>query len=1804
MGEQLHSTVSSRLTTLIPTMRVVPQDAPRGPSLATLVSRNGSVLSVFGCVYLIFTTVASTWYLVQLNPYFANDLWWINYTVSGHQALVIDIFNTMLTIQSAGAIDLFASSMVMDKAYDDPQPTTEIYPMYGRRLVVHELSSVEYAIENVRSLRDTWYIFMSTQYCWVDFDHTFELAHTAARQTRCFDRYSANGAVSFESVLRNQNWDEFTPYFRGKINVTILASLEHLPQGQKWIAATSRAFRSTSVDQEAAYWRAHGVGYFQLQWQNSIQTGVSETISLQNAFGLSHEIVVKNISQVQEALVPSAMHGNIGIDMLLLQFRNRSLVRSATNSFTQPPVYDFEAKFGLQDSHGNYVNQIGVFRTTVGPFLAVDLVHVAVPPPLLKLYNTFQLAFRATPSYLNIRGDAVVTCLPTPPAWFDPDFVFYGGNPMCLNGDPLPYIQDTFGFYDKCDKQVPLSVTVNTYSAMFSIMMMGKGADPTRICSLQSSSPGCQKFLQQMVETATEVASLAFDLTPPLVALSRNAIDDVNISIMQYATNQDGTNWTLLHQPLLDDSAWTFYGWVLLYDWIQGRREVVSFEGDLTSLVLISTAESPMLYPSNSDPILSISRLIYYLVVYTVIALGVLAVCCMGSSALLRFQINASNFFWFNRIAGFIWVGRPLLLLRSVAALLVLSTSQVAVTEPMPGHSRLEFVPRSMLQSMVIAGEATWFLYVVQDFLTIVVNRFTKVYGPLSCVLGWSALVAMDAIWPVKPVALISRECTSVNMYQFVQCSSGSFEIGSLHRLNDQLIVLGSANVVAAFVGRMYMQHGLETPKTRSPPTRHLLGVADMYLVHRMQSESNSEWWALDNVSCLMAGLVPLMWGSSHFTFDIKRWVLRQDEHDTATTKCFSFQNSHRNYTSGAQVSYKRDDPSKTTYRFFKKHGITTVGLMYVMNTIFGSVSYLQVSQVNLANDLFWVGFNTTGAHAFITNWLNQQLVLGVNKQDAINMNLDSINLPGSYAMAPAFLTPAANYGALLQYSELSTIEATVVGLRRTDGCLVPWIFTQYCFVDFNQQWEMANSASRQNRCLNMTSNGAVFLESVLRNVHFAEFDNCWGPSFGVSIGNDLRQSTKGQTWLAAVASDAKLPVAEEVARWQSSGIVYFKTQWQNFKRVGLVNHYSIWNAFGTAYPFDLQYQNTNFRLSKQTTYKLYWGLANDFIAGMDNSSDMGGRSLVRSSAHYAFQNTSMETVLGQNGTLSFPLANIFTIMTDEVGPFGSVDLRFVGCPVEVKWVIRYILDNLRAIRSQDSTIQRAYSNISDPRASFWPVPKAWTDVDFISFGGSPLCSESAIGFGLPVSFGLFPLMSWDSQCNSLTLALVGDSIESLITSVILANMSQSNSDDIATTCAQNPSYVDICTLSLNQTIDFVATYMSSVPAEVMPRAQRATMAIQSLNVELIQFGQVDDDSPLVLYHINVLDPTEVGFSLFAWMFLFDWAIGNREAVAIEGDNGALVVLTEYLDPVQLKIVLAEAPTVFALYFRSTILYVTLAVIALASLMLLFTVLSRGHIEFSNLFQLQRVGASVWCGRPLLLVRSLTAVALLSTSSLQLVNSGTLSYFQGTNEPWFKTVLAANEVTWMVAIVNDIAVGVTHEYTRYYAFTNTLLVWSITVTLSFASPVRPTLTIDKQCELAQVDFQVDCTSGALAIGHVSRLGLILFVVVGCNAMCYVGARAILRHPFRNKVDSIFIYAGARYLFVTSRWVYNDVYYMDRMSAVLNGILTIRWGRTIHCLDVKLWRAFHVDVSTELDIPLHHPLATPARHALPLNVNQS
>ncbi|OQR83394.1 hypothetical protein THRCLA_23157, partial [Thraustotheca clavata] len=148
--------------------------------------------------------------------------------------------------------------------------------------------------------------------------------------------------------------------------------------------------------------------------------------------------------------------------------------------------------------------------------------------------------------------------------------------------------------------------------------------------------------------------------------------------------------------------------------------------------------------------------------------------------------------------------------------------------------------------------------------------------------------------------------------------------------------------------------------------------------------------------------------------------------------------------------------------------------------------------------------------------------------------------------------------------------------------CMLPRMFTQYCWLDFDRIWVMASTKSRQKRCKNRISNGALYLESGLRNIrNWQEFNNCWGLSFDIGFGNYLETMESGQSWLKRTKGISN-SIDDEVLFWKSKGIDTFTLQWQNYKTTGMSDAISIVTALGSTYSLSISQTPSSLHMNQQ----------------------------------------------------------------------------------------------------------------------------------------------------------------------------------------------------------------------------------------------------------------------------------------------------------------------------------------------------------------------------------------------------------------------------------------------------------------------------------------------------------------------------------------------------------------------------------------------------------------------------------------------
>ncbi|KAF0695639.1 Aste57867_13561 [Aphanomyces stellatus] len=1202
----------------------------------------------------------------------------------------------------------------------------------------------------------------------------------------------------------------------------------------------------------------------------------------------------------------------------------------------------------------------------------------------------------------------------------------------------------------------------------------------------------------------------------------------------------------------------------MLFDWAEGRREVVSIEGDLSTAVVMSeTFPIYQLPMTGGGHGLGGPQIVYYLTLYTTVTSVVVGIIVFLYAAIDRYRINGRNLFVFNRVANLIWVGRPLLLLRGFTALLLLSSSQTQLVVQANGYSKFIFTPRTVWESFNVAGEATWIVYIVNDALLMLTTKGAQVAAPLTSLFVWITFVIMDAKYPVMLSTALSRECTAGDTDEYLYCQSGVVTVGSWTRVLMLLLVDIVALVAGYLVGFAYVWKHKKQSIPEAPLMLH--GTAEVFL-QTHSSDDTGKAWQLDSVASVMTGLIPFGFGGKQFLFDIKLWTVTKKSHGALKRSSYLIPES----TQSADLKAEVPQELPKYWRF-----AVLGGLGYIFASGFGSISYIVVSKVNFANDFYWATFNMTAHHIAIADWINQQLWLDRNMT---KIRLDDpkwSTLGVNYTSPTLQVVSSPWYGPRLQFEKLNTVRASIQGLRQSDGCLAPWIYSQYCWLDVQRRWAMANSPIRQTRCLADVSNGALYLETVLRNINWNEFRHCWGQAFDLAFGKDLELSQLGRDWLKMVQSNGN-SIDDEVAYWANAGISSYTVQWQNYKLPGLINTYMIENAFGVQYPMTLSRTNGSFAIAAQTSYKMYWSFASDLWAVTQNATYMGWKSLIRSSPNYALTNHSMADVLVQNMTINLPLYAAYDLVQSQIGPFGSIDMKNVACPLSVKHLMGTGIDLIRCTNAANALASRYYTNIDPAMLDVhFTLPTMFLNIsDWLAFGGNILCQD----FGnTALTLGFFQYTSRLYPCGQWVTTLLEPSKDNVLISAVVAGLVQGSIDSV---CAHDTA-PSLCTQGfLGSSIAYLQTFLSPPDIHTLRQLVPATIVdVRALQPSLMQYVRENASAPLQMLTFQLLDPTDPSFDFWSWLHVFEWATGEREVVAFEGDVGAIHLLTEWTPPVAQPIQHGELPTTFTFYALAGVQYITGVMLAISGFVMLVLVVSRGHVEPWNLLEMNRVGGIVWVGRPLLLLRSVTALCLLSTATLELVVTHVAS-FAVPALPWYKTILGAGEAVWLVYVINDVVMVWTKQYTIYYATGSSLLVWFVAATLTLAQPVVHAATIAPDCHIDQMDFQLACESGVVVVGQASRLYWLLGIIGLSNVVGYGMARVVMRGQEKERQFAL-LSSSAQHLFNWSHWKLHDTYYIDPASALLNGLLVFFWGQRVFVMDIKLWRSFTFDVDKAL-----------------------
>ncbi|KAF0685794.1 Aste57867_22402 [Aphanomyces stellatus] len=1728
------------------------------------------LVAIGGLLYLAATLLCSIVYLRLLESFVANDFWWPEYNTTGAQTFLADLYNAKLVSDDTTMLDLLADSSVLAKDYSS-KTTIDTRHSVARRILLANLT-VEVAITTLRQNYLYENILTQPPSCWLDMGRSFEMAHTAARQRRCDTTMQWNAAVYLEPLLRNTRTTDLTSstYFNS-INACILAAVTTTTSGQAWVDDLLHTPWLVLPD-ETALWTSHGLVMWQNHLQNRFLMGIEETITVLNALGFANTITIASIASAPRSLgawtTQYAAYG-LDIDLDTCITTNASLVRSAFNAF-ETLGYNWDVYYnGQQQTHGSQL-----IRSTIGPMESIDIWHVAVPLALLEAVQLFQ-SFVWTQAQVRLADLGRVTLDPVPPSWVTtPNMAFYGGNPLCPFGDAMPYVQPSFSYYDDCGMQEPHTMTLTPMSALFAMLAtMDRVASYDSIdvvcASCQLDTANCTVYLHSV---AVVLKSLALpDNFAGALALALTQLLPMDIQFLQFAS-RNATDNVLLTQAMVEQPpalAWSFFGWVTMYDWVDGLRAVYTFAGDNTSVTLMSKSDG--YFHLAADPLelpQAACQYIWYTSMYMTGVIVALAMLMVFYAVTDRFYMDGRNLFQVNRVLGGVWLGRPMLLARGLTAMVVLSTcSLVLVKDHSLTRFRVDTLPT--WQVYVIAGETSWITYALNDGLLPLTRQYSRFYAPLSALLTWVLVLVVALTSPFDVQATLGRDCTILSFKRGLVCTSGSIQLGSQTHLAMMLEIVVVSTALAYVGTRMLVCLAPSLVRTTAyDKQEHMLipAAADAFFVQENRQ--------LDAAACVMCGI--LTYPSS--IFNITLWSM------------FAKAEFLQGVSQHARLSPSSPERHLVVVSWCLKLSVRVTGLcglVYMVLSVGGSYMFLTLTSSSLQNDFLWADFNAaSGAQVYLSTWFNDHLQLF--GQDPTLYYLDdpaygvvtTANNSTDIAMSPLYATAIQN--------EVNSLDNVIRGLRAMNSGDLPWISTAYCFVDFNQTWEMANTVRRQARCVGQAHNGAAYLEAVLRNANWYDLASNWGHALEVGVFDSLRTSVAGEWWVASVQTNTK-SVADEVAYWTAHAIWAFTTQWQNYKLIGVDETIDISSALGKSYPMTLKSSSYAMQLSSQTSFKLYWAFANDLIEVLasDTTSVLANASLVRGSPSFGFQNATLEGVLVATQWLSAtPWDQALALFRTTVGPFGSVDATRVAPPPSLRALYQNLTQAVTHLLQSSPLIERAFVNTVYQLA---PQPVAWDGAQL--WGGNLLCEANVGPFTQQLVFfsHLGLCGNYLSELFSAPTLLVMKGI--VAAGLLFAPLPPLWLRDTYDSTASKRMF--------DQHIPVLEKYIATSVYTTL-RSSSATVKgdiRDTLELELVQYiarpnvSNSNALSPMLLSRVNIFDPTEPDMEFYAWLYLFDWIEGKREVVRFEGDVGAITTISTEEPASQIPVNAMEIPQSVSRYARVLLQYFTGVLLGVACLICVTIVANQGYIEGLNVVLFNRIAGLVWLGRPLMILRSVVAIALLSTSSLVLTTSptGLVTQFTSATPGWFTTLLSVGEITWLVFAVTDMLSVVTQQYTSYYSTPSCLLACAGTLVWSLVSPISHSVRIDRACVVAAVDFHVICRSGDVAIGSFPRfLGLVALAFGSCG-VSYVAVRLFFRHVPHRSSMSYLLHSAAYYEFTRDNWHYRGVYFLDLASAALNGILVFPWHNTLFLLDIKTWRTFAVDnteVLNDVAMPKH------------------
>ncbi|EQC42484.1 hypothetical protein SDRG_00217 [Saprolegnia diclina VS20] len=397
-------------------------------------------------------------------------------------------------------------------------------------------------------------------------------------------------------------------------------------------------------------------------------------------------------------------------------------------------------------------------------------------------------------------------------------------------------------------------------------------------------------------------------------------------------------------------------------------------------------------------------------------------------------------------------------------------------------------------------------------------------------------------------------------------------------------------------------------------------------------------------------------------------------------------------------------------------------GMLSVVVSIGISTCALAIFASYLETDFFVPNFSS--ATPILVAILNHHLAL--SRSGAIDV------LAPQSAFVPSLQGASPAYPRLIMYQELTRLLDGVRGLRRLGATQVVKMVSPYCWADLNKTYELAYTTKRQARCaLYEATNGAVHLETVLRNIDFSGFLDATQGLFLSTIAHPIAQSgSAGAAWLSTLETHVWTPEADEVALWASYGLERYTLQYGTGISIGVSESIWVETALGQILSLPLKTISTTNRWTFRTTKVLYNLLYNDLYAIGSN------QSLVRGTTNY-FGDVDASQI--EAFAMQPPLKPVQQAIHNNLGPFGSIDVKWVPPPPRLLTAVQAFEATLVAALVTSTTMP----SVDMSRETLLVTPRRWLNRELGFVSGNPMCT-----LGRPQSF-VQQTFRFDDVCGS-----------------------------------------------------------------------------------------------------------------------------------------------------------------------------------------------------------------------------------------------------------------------------------------------------------------------------------------------------------------------------------------------------------------------------------------------------------------------